>query len=55
MDGTRIYHPEQGNPHTNKHASYVLTDTSILPKQYRILMIHLTDLIKFNRKEGRAI
>jgi hypothetical protein len=52
MDGTRKYHPEQGNPDPKGHVWYVLTDKWILVKKYGIAMIQLTDCIKFNMKEG---
>jgi hypothetical protein len=52
MSGIRKYHPEQGNPDPKGHAWYVLTDKWILDKKYRILMIKLTDHMKFNKKEG---
>jgi hypothetical protein len=48
MNGTRKYIPEQGYPDTKRHAWYVLTDKWILGKKYRISLIQLTDLMKFN-------
>ena len=36
MVGSRMYHPEPGNPNTEEHAWYVLTDKCVLAKEYRI-------------------
>jgi hypothetical protein len=52
MDRTRKYHPKLGNPDPKGHAWYVLIDKWGLGKKYRIPMIQLTDIMKFNKKEG---
>jgi hypothetical protein len=35
MDGTRKYHPKQGNQDSKENAWYVLTDKLILAKKYK--------------------
>jgi hypothetical protein len=54
MDGTKKYHPKQGNQYPQVHAWYILIDKWILAKKYRIPMIHPIDSKKLNRKEGTS-
>jgi hypothetical protein len=50
MDGTRKY-PEWGNPITEVHKSYVLTDKWILAPKLRIPKTQFTDHLKHKKKE----
>ena len=50
MDGTRIYHPEWGNPITKEHTWHALTDKWILAQMFRISKIQFTDHMKPKKK-----
>jgi hypothetical protein len=50
IDGTRRYHPERGNSDPKGHTWYVLTDTWMLAKEYRIPRMQLTDRCVTSRK-----
>ena len=54
MDGTRKYHPEQGNPIIKEHTWYALTDKWILGKKLRIPKIQFTDHMKL-KKEDQSV
>jgi hypothetical protein len=51
MDGTRKYHPEQGNPIAKEHTWHVLTDKWILAPKLRIPKIQFTDHMKLKRED----
>ena len=48
MDGTRKYHPEQGNPVTKEHTWYALTNKQMLAQK---LKINKLKYIKLKKKE----
>ena len=55
MDGTRIYHPEWGNPITKEHTWHTLTDKWILAQKLGIAKIQLIDQIKLKKKEDQSM
>ena len=55
MDGTRKYHPGQGNSDAKEHTWYVFTDKWILGKDHGIPMIQLMDHMKLKRKEDASV
>jgi hypothetical protein len=55
MDGTRKYYTEQGNPVTEEHTWYQLTDKWILAPNLRIPKIQFTDHMKLKTKEAKRV
>lgn len=53
--GTRKYHPEWGNPITQKHTWYVLTDKWILAQRLGLPKIQSTDHMKLKKKDNQSV
>jgi len=55
MDGTRKYHPEWGNPITEKHIWYALTDKWILAQKLELPNIQSADHMKLKKKDDQSV
>jgi hypothetical protein len=56
MDGTRKYHPEQGNPDTKKvHVMYSLIDKWILAQKLKVSKIQSTNYMENKKKEYQSV
>jgi len=55
MVGTRKYHPERGNPDTNEHTWYVLTNKWILAQKLTMHMIQPTDHMEHRSKQDHVV
>ena len=55
MDGTRKHHTEWGNPITEEHTWYALTDKWILAEKHGIPKIPFTDHMKLKKKEDHSV
>ena len=55
MDGTRKYHPEQGNPITKEHTWYTLTNQWMLAQKLKINKLQFTKLKKEDLSEGALV
>ncbi|MFP9036128.1 hypothetical protein ACLI2Q_18870, partial [Enterococcus faecalis] len=55
MDGTREYHPERGNPISEKHTWYALTDKWILVQKLKLPKKQSTDHMKLKKKDDPSV
>jgi hypothetical protein len=55
MDGTRKYHPGQGNSDAKEHTWYVFTDKWILAHKFTMPMIQPTDQMELRRMEDQGV
>jgi len=49
------YHPEWGNPITEKHTWYVLTDKWILAEKFELPKMQFTDHMKLKKKDDQSV
>jgi hypothetical protein len=55
MDKSGGYHPEWGNPITNEHTWYALTDKQLLAQKLRIPKIQFATHMKLKKKEDQSV